>query len=87
VLFREREHAQRERQPDDAEHRGPHPIGLQDRATHGGNERERQEADQDADERDAARRDGLEAFGHEQKRCAPDEAGENNQQRIDHGRG
>jgi hypothetical protein len=84
VLFSERKHAERECQPQDAERRRRRAIGSRQRPASRGNQGERDKPDEDADKRHAVRVERLEPLRDQQERRPPDDAGQDQQQRINH---
>ena len=83
VLFGKREHAERKRQPQHADAGGGRPIGADHRAARAGKQGQRQEPDGDARERHAVGRHGVQAFGDEEERRAPDHARQDQQRPVD----
>ena len=74
ALFRKRKHAQRESEPKDAEPDDLAPIGVVDWFAGRWKQCKCEKANADAKERHAIRINGAQAFGDEEKRCAPNEA-------------
>ncbi len=76
VLLGEGEHAQREGHPDHPEHGDAPVVGAPHGTASGGEYGEGDEPEQDAQERDAHRVEGLQPLGDEQERRSPDHPGE-----------
>ena len=83
MLLGEREHAERKREPQHAERSGLGAVLGQNRAPRRRHQRQRGEPERNPHDRDAHRRDGLQSFGNEEERRAPDQSGDDDQQRVE----